>query len=131
MSQFQADFYCGFCPILDLICQRFFFLHCGRLRVLARAVSAFLSLRVSSPDKIHLDPSASKFPFPTKTTYGGDLVALRRNKAYARYSEVIEESITLCQDPSQTVLQVLPLVQRLTTVLFPDRSYLRDIINRK
>lgn len=99
-----------------------------RMRLLARALSAFLSLRVSSPDKLHADSSARAFPFSVKTTYGADLVALRRNKAYNQYSETIEEAIAFCQDPSQNVLQVVPLMQRLVKVLFPDKNYLCDIV---
>ncbi|GFR61886.1 ectopic P granules protein 5 homolog [Elysia marginata] len=99
-----------------------------RVRLLARALSAFLSLRVSSPDKLHLDSSARAFPFSNKLSYGGELVALRRNKAYSHYSEAIENAVAFCQDPSQTVVQVMSLMQRLVRVLFPDKGYLCDVV---
>ena len=105
-----------------------FYSYLDRMRVLARALSAFISLRVSSPDKMHLDSAARAFPFSVKNTYGGELVALRRNKTYSQYIETVEEAISLSQDPSQTILQVVPLMRRLVAILFPDKSYLCDIV---
>ncbi|GFO21233.1 ectopic p granules protein 5 homolog [Plakobranchus ocellatus] len=99
-----------------------------RMRILARALAAFLSLRISSPDKLHVDQTALKFPFSTNTNYGGELLSLRRNKSYSQYTEAVEEAVALSQNPSQTVFHVVPLLQRLVMRLFPDKNFLRDIV---
>ncbi|XP_035829150.1 ectopic P granules protein 5 homolog isoform X2 [Aplysia californica] len=91
-----------------------------KMRLLARALSAFLSCQLVTAEILRVYPTMKKGSNNTLQ----ELRALKKNKTYAQCSSTIDHAVEFVQDPNHTIRDSLLFLATVVKDLYSDKQYL-------